>query len=80
MCHNADMSKVPSDDVMRALYFQTNFEIVHMKFSRSQAFQGMFNAFDGTEVNFLHILFCSNLVQRCSLMETFFLCSCLRDF
>jgi hypothetical protein len=45
--------QVPSDDAMRALYFQTNFEIVRMKFARSQAFQGMFNAFDGTEVKFL---------------------------
>jgi hypothetical protein len=42
--------QVPSDDVMRGLYFQTNFEIVHMKFARSPAFQGMFNAFDRSEV------------------------------
>ncbi len=35
---------------MRALYFQTNFEILHMQFARSRAFQGMFEAFDASEV------------------------------
>ena len=43
--------QVPSDDVMRALYFQTNFEIVHMEFARGAALQGMFDAFDQSEVN-----------------------------
>jgi hypothetical protein len=49
-CRNADTLQVPTEDVMRGLYFQTNFEIVHMKFARSDAFQGMFTAFDQTEV------------------------------
>jgi hypothetical protein len=47
---------VPSDDVMRGLYFQTNFEIVHMNFARSRSFQAMFDAFDGTEVTVFQAL------------------------
>ena len=43
--------QVPSDDVMRALYFQTNFEIVHMEFARGAALQSMFDAFDQSEVS-----------------------------
>ena len=46
------MLQVSSDDIMRALYFETNFEIVHMKYARSAAFQGMFDAFDRSEVKF----------------------------
>lgn len=36
---------------MRALYFQTNFEMVHMEFARGAALQGMFDAFDRSEVS-----------------------------
>ena len=36
---------------MRGLYFQTNFEIVHMEFARGAALQSMFDAFDQSEVS-----------------------------
>lgn len=59
--------QVPSDDVMRGLYFQTNFEIVHMKFARSHAFQGMFNAFDRSEVTTfsISVMFASAFGRTC---------------
>ena len=59
--------QVPSDDVMRGLYFQTNFEIVHMKFARSHAFQGMFNAFDCSEVMTfaISVMFASAFGRTC---------------
>ena len=49
---------------MRALYFQTNFEILHMQFARSRAFQGMFEAFDASEVRCRSAVGCARASSR----------------